>query len=56
MKEIMLCAENEKHVGEISPDFIKDLRFTYVKTMEDVLENAIGKIKSKDKARQPQKG
>jgi ATP-dependent Lon protease len=46
MKEILLCAENEKHVQEISPDFIKDLKFTYVKSMDDVLKYAVGKIKS----------
>ncbi|NND33354.1 MAG: endopeptidase La [Saprospiraceae bacterium] len=49
MKQIMLCAENEKHVDEINPDFIKDLNFVYVKTMEEVLEHALGKLKPKAK-------
>lgn len=42
MKEVMLCRENQRHVEQINPDFIKDLNFIYVDTMYAVLEQAIG--------------
>lgn len=38
MKEIILCNENEKHVDEINPEFIKGLKFHYVKRMQEVLD------------------
>jgi ATP-dependent Lon protease len=38
MKEIILCAENEKHVKEINPEFIKGLTFHYVNRMQEVIE------------------
>lgn len=41
IKEIMLCAENKKHVERIDPDFIGDLVCTYVNTMDQVLEQAL---------------
>lgn len=41
IKEIILCAENEKHVNQIQNDFIKDMKFIYVEKMEDVLKFAI---------------
>lgn len=41
MKEIILCQENEKHVGEINPDYIKGLTFHYVNTMQEVLDIAL---------------
>ncbi|MCB0669557.1 MAG: endopeptidase La [Saprospiraceae bacterium] len=41
MKEILLCADNEKHVLEINPEFLGDLKFHYVKKMEDVLDFAL---------------
>lgn len=41
MKEILLCADNEKHVHEINPEFLGDLKFRYVKKMEDVLGYAL---------------
>ena len=44
MKEILLCADNQKHVEEINPEFLGDLKFHYVKRMEDVLTYAL-KIK-----------
>jgi ATP-dependent Lon protease len=43
MKEIILCQENEKHVGEIKPDYIKGLTFHYVNTMQEVLDIALPK-------------
>lgn len=41
LKEIILCWQNEKDVQEIESDFIKGLRFHYVKTMNQVLEIAL---------------
>ena len=41
LKEIILCAHNEKDVQEIEPTFIKGVRFHYVKTMSQVLELAL---------------
>jgi ATP-dependent Lon protease len=41
MKEIVLCADNQKHVDEINPEFLGDLKFFYVKKMEDVLSHAL---------------
>ncbi len=41
MKEIILCTQNEKDVEEINPDFIKGVRFRYVKNMSQVLEMAL---------------
>ncbi|MEZ5058561.1 MAG: endopeptidase La [Saprospiraceae bacterium] len=42
MKEIILCAENEKHVDEINPEFIKGLKFHYVDRMQEVLNINLG--------------
>ncbi|NND06234.1 MAG: endopeptidase La [Saprospiraceae bacterium] len=41
MKEILLCSENERNVREIDKDFIKDLTFTYVDDMDDVIKVAL---------------
>jgi ATP-dependent Lon protease len=41
LKDIILCWQNEKDVQEINPDFIKGLRFHYVKTMNQVIEIAL---------------
>jgi ATP-dependent Lon protease len=41
LKEIILCAQNEKDVLEIESTFIKGVRFHYVKTMAQVLEIAL---------------
>lgn len=38
LKEIILCWQNEKDVQEIDSNFIKGLKFHYVKTMQQVLE------------------
>lgn len=42
IKEVILCHENEKHVGEIEQEYIQGLKFYYVHTMNDVLKHAIG--------------
>jgi ATP-dependent Lon protease len=41
IKEIILCAQNEKDVQEIEPAFIKGVKFHYVKTMGQVMEIAL---------------
>ena len=41
IKEIIMCWQNEKDVLEISPAFIKGMKFHYVKTMQQVLELAL---------------
>ena len=42
LKEVLLCRENEKHVAEIEPEYIKGLTFRYVDKMSDVLTAALG--------------
>jgi len=41
LKEIILCWQNEKDVQEIESEFIKGIKFHYVKTMNQVLELAL---------------
>jgi ATP-dependent Lon protease len=41
LKEIILCAQNEKDVNEIDSNFIKGLTFHYVKNMQQVLDIAL---------------
>jgi len=41
LKEIILCWQNEKDIGEIDSGFIKGIKFHYVKTMQQVLELAL---------------
>ena len=41
LKDIILCWQNEKDVQEINPDYIKGVRFHYVKTMNQVIEIAL---------------
>ncbi len=42
MREVVLCWQNEKDVQEINSDFIRGIRFHYVKTMQQVLDIALG--------------
>lgn len=42
IKTVILCKDNEKHVGEIEPEYIQGLTFHYVNTMTEVLEQALG--------------
>jgi ATP-dependent Lon protease len=42
LKEIILCWQNEKDIEDIDPEFIKGLKFHYVKTMQQVIELALG--------------
>ncbi len=41
LKEIILCWQNEKDVQEIESEFIRGIKFHYVKTMSQVLELAL---------------
>ncbi|MCX6319853.1 MAG: endopeptidase La [Bacteroidetes bacterium] len=41
LKEIILCWQNEKDVSEIEPDFIKGIKFHFVKTMNQVIDLAL---------------
>lgn len=41
LKEIILCAQNEKDILEINFEFIKGVKFHYVKNMQQVLELAL---------------
>ena len=41
IKEIIMCIQNEKDVSEINPQFIKGIKFHYVKTMQQVLDLAL---------------
>ncbi|MET7001034.1 endopeptidase La [Chitinophaga defluvii] len=41
IKEIILCWQNEKDIKEINPDYIKGLKFHYVKQMNQVLDIAL---------------
>ena len=41
LKEIIMCAQNQRDVQEINPGFIKGLKITYVKTMQQVMEQAL---------------
>lgn len=41
LREIILCWQNEKDVQEIESEFIRGIRFHYVKTMNQVLELAL---------------
>jgi ATP-dependent Lon protease len=41
LKEIILCWQNEKDVEEIESEFIKGIKFHYVKNMSQVLEMAL---------------
>ena len=38
MREVVMCWQNEKDVKEINSDFIKGMKFHYVKNMQQVLD------------------
>lgn len=41
LKELILCWQNEKDVQDINPEYIKGMRFHYVKNMSQVLDLAL---------------
>lgn len=48
IKEIILCADNEKDILDIKKDYLKDLTFHYVSNMSEVLEVALTSQKVKN--------
>ncbi len=42
IKEVMLCEDNKRHIEQIPKAYIKNMKFTYVNHMSEVLENALG--------------
>jgi len=47
IKELILCVENKKDIGDIKPSYLKGLKFHYVKQMKEVIELALTKQKVK---------
>ncbi|MEO8961181.1 MAG: endopeptidase La [Ginsengibacter sp.] len=41
IREVIMSAQNEKDVSEINPNYIKGLKVSYVKTMQQVLDLAL---------------
>ncbi|MEP6617321.1 MAG: S16 family serine protease, partial [Ginsengibacter sp.] len=41
LKEIIMCSQNQKDVQEINQNFIKGIKISYVKTMQQVMELAL---------------
>jgi ATP-dependent Lon protease len=48
IKEVMLSEQNRKDVDQIKKEYLKGLSFTYVKTLNEVLEKALLKEKVKN--------
>ncbi|AKA34007.1 endopeptidase La [Flagellimonas lutaonensis] len=48
IKEIILCEDNRKDVEEIKPEYLKGLKFHYVKDMSEVIAIALTKQKVKN--------
>ncbi len=42
IKQIILCEENKAHIEEIQKEHIEGLEFSYVNTMQEVLQTALG--------------
>ncbi len=47
IKEIIMCERNRKDVEQINQSYIKNMRFNFVKTMDEVVELALLKTKAK---------
>jgi ATP-dependent Lon protease len=47
LREIILSVQNEKDVAEIDPEYIRGVKFHYVKTMNQVLELALPGMSSR---------
>ena len=41
VKEVILCNKNRKDIEEINANYVKDMSFHYVETVEEVLEIAL---------------
>ncbi|HEX2534278.1 MAG TPA: S16 family serine protease [Chitinophagaceae bacterium] len=41
LRDLILCVQNEKDVQEINPEYIKGVRFHFVKNMNQVIDLAL---------------
>jgi ATP-dependent Lon protease len=41
IKELILCEKNRKDIDDINPRYLKGLKFSYVKTMDEVIQLAL---------------
>lgn len=48
IKEIIMCEKNRKDVEQINKDYIRNMKFHYVKNMEEVIDLALQKNKVKN--------
>ncbi|MBL0310748.1 MAG: endopeptidase La [Bacteroidetes bacterium] len=48
IKEIIMCEHNRKDVEQVNQDYLKNLKFHYVKTMDEVVELALMKTRIKN--------
>lgn len=48
IKDILLCEDNRKDIEEIKPEYLKGLRFHYVKDMDEVINIALTNQKVKN--------
>lgn len=48
IKEIILCEDNRRDIDEINPEYLKGLKFHYVKEMSEVLKAALTNQKVKN--------
>jgi len=48
IKEIILCHKNQKDIEDINPNYLKGLKFHYVKEMIEVVDIALLKEKVKE--------
>ena len=42
LKRVILCADNKKDIKKIKDEYIKDMKFTFVEDMREVLEYTLG--------------
>lgn len=50
MKEIVMCERNQRDVQQINPAYIKNMKFHFVKTMDEVVELSLQKNRFKGAA------
>lgn len=48
LKEIILCSENEKHILEINPNYIKGMQFHYIDHVDELLNIVLEQNKIKN--------
>ena len=42
INEVMLCMDNKRDIEQIKKEYISNMTFTYVETMDEVIQNALG--------------